>query len=207
MSRPRTSFYECMPRSKSVVRLIIEPLLTAAILAAIVRAAVSIYVIPSGSMRPSLETGDHILVTPYRFSAPRRGDVIVFRAPGDSGTLMVKRVIGLAGDLIDSRGGRVRIGQHALAEPYLLKQAATDSIAPQIIPADSFFVMGDNREDSSDSRRWGALQRELVVGRVRMVLWSSAKTDGEPGARATTVLPANASAGTSRLSRIFKCVP
>jgi signal peptidase I len=195
-----------MPRQKSVVRLILEPLVTAAVLAAVVRAAVSIYVIPSASMRPSLQSGDHILVTPYRFSTPRRGDVVVFRAPADDGTLMVKRIIGLPGDLIDSRGGRVRIGQHAIAEPYLLKQAATGAIPAQIIPADSFFVLGDNRENSSDSRRWGTLHRDLVVGRVRMVLWSSPGANGETAARATTVSPGKDTAGTLRLTRIFKCV-
>ncbi|HSP13765.1 MAG TPA: signal peptidase I [Thermoanaerobaculia bacterium] len=195
-----------MTRQKSAVRLVAEPLITAAILAVIVRAAISVYVIPSASMRPSLESGDHILVTPYRFTAPRRGDVVVLRAPNDNSTLLVKRIIGLPGDLIDSRSGRVRLGQHAIAEPYLLKQAATGDIPPQIIPADCFFVMGDNREDSADSRRWGAVPRDLVVGHVRMVLWSSAGGAGERTARATTFSPEKASAGTSRLSRFFKCV-
>jgi signal peptidase I len=195
-----------MPRQKSAVRLIAEPLLIAIALAAGVRAAVGIYSIPSASMLPSLQAGDHILVTPYRFSIPARGDVIVFRAPADPSQLVVKRIIAVAGDVIDTRGGRVRIGEHTLAEPYLRKQAVTGSIDAQVVPQSSYFVMGDNREDSVDSRRWGALPQNLVVGRVRLVLWSSGEGDGSDAAGATTLTHARTIARSIRLSRIFKCV-
>ena len=195
-----------MRRSKSVIRLVAEPLLVAIVLAAGVRAAIGIYSIPSGSMLPSLQAGDHIVVTPYRWSTPRRGDVIVFRAPGNAEQLMVKRVIALPGDLIDSRGGRVRIGERALAEPYLLEQASTGAIPAQLVPGDSLFVMGDNREDSVDSRRWGTLPRDLVVGRVRMILWSSADSSGLRSARALSISTPNDHAGSAKLNRIFKCV-
>lgn len=195
-----------MPRQKSVVRLVVEPMLIAVALAIGVRAAVGIYSIPSASMRPALEVGDHILVLPYRWSQPQRGDVVVFRSPADPAELMVKRIIALPGDLIDSREGRVRIGEHAIAEPYLLRQAASGAISPQLVPAQSFFVMGDNREDSMDSRRWGALRRDFVVGRVRMVLWSSADPGSNDAARASTVSGEKGPASTLHLSRIFKCV-
>jgi signal peptidase I len=193
-----------MPRQKSVVRLVSEPLLIAVVLAAGVRAAVSVYSIPTASMQPSLEIGDHILVTPYRWSSPARSDVVVFRAPSDGSQLMVKRIIGLPGDLIDSRAGRVRIGEHTIAEPYILKQAASGAISAQLVPADSFYVMGDNREDSLDSRQWGTLPREMVIGRVRMVLWSSA--GGDHPAQASTISRQDLRAARGRLSRIFKCV-
>jgi signal peptidase I len=195
-----------MPPQKSLVRLVAEPMLIAVALAIAVRAAVGIYSIPSASMRPSLEVGDHILVLPYRWTEPQRGDVIVFRSPADPAELMVKRIIALPGDLIDSREGRVRIGEHAIAEPYVLRQAASGAINAQLVPAERFFVMGDNREDSMDSRRWGALPRDLVVGRVRMVLWSSADSGSDDAAKASTVSRRKGPAGTSRLSRIFKCV-
>ena len=195
-----------MPRQKSVVRLIAEPLLIAVGLAAAVRAAVSIYSIPSGSMMPSLQIGDHILVAPYRWSDPARGDVVVFRSPADPSQLMVKRIIAGPGDLIDSREGRVRIGERAIAEPYLLRQGTTGAIAAQLVPGDSFFVMGDNREDSLDSRRWGALPRNLVVGRVRMILWSSSDPGGEHAARASSVTGRTGAPAPPRLSRIFKCI-
>lgn len=195
-----------MARQKSIVRLILEPLVVALALAAAVRTAISIYSIPSGSMMPSLQAGDHIVVTPYRFSIPQRGDVVVFHEPADPSQLVVKRIIALPGDVIDSRGGRVRIGEHTLAEPYLLKQAATGPISAQVIPHDSFYVMGDNREDSVDSRIWGTLPRDLVVGRVRLVLWSSGAGEGTNAAAATTLSHAPGIARSPKLSRFFKTV-
>jgi signal peptidase I len=195
-----------MPRQKSVVRLVAEPLLIAVALAAAVRAAVSIYSIPSASMMPALQIGDHIVVVPYRWSDPRRGDVIVFRSPVDASQLMVKRIIAVPGDLIDARAGRVRIGERAIAEPYLLRQGTTGAISAQLVPGDSFFVMGDNREDSLDSRRWGTLPRGFVVGRARMILWSSGDPDGEDTARASSVSKQKGAAAPLPLSRIFKCI-
>jgi signal peptidase I len=191
---------------KSVVRLIAEPLLIAVALAAGVRAAVSIDSIPSASMMPALQIGDHILVLPYRWSEPRHGDVIVFRSPADASELLVKRIIAVPGDLIDCRDGRVRIGERTIAEPYLLRQAATGAIPAQLVPADSYFVMGDNREDSLDSRRWGTLPRTLVVGRARMILWSSRVPDSENAARASSVSTRKSATGAGGLNRIFKCI-
>jgi signal peptidase I len=203
-------------RQKSTIRLILEPMAIAVGLALLVRGAFRMYAIPSASMAPTLQAGDHILVTPYRtpFLAdrPERGDVIVFRSPHDPDELLVKRVVALPGDLVESRGGRVRIGMHAVAEPYLLAPAESGAISAQIVPADSYFVMGDNRANSWDSRNWGALPRELVVGRARMILWSSgdgSAGDGssEPSAHAATVsrpiLPATTA---SRFGRMFRCI-
>ena len=159
---------------KSALRLIVEPLAIAIVLAVGVRAAMRLYVIPSSSMAPTLVPGDHIVVTPYRFGkTPNRGDVIVFRSPRAAGEMMIKRVIGTPGDLVETRAGRVIVCGHALAEPYVTAQASSGAISPQIIPAGSYFVLGDNRVDSLDSRSWGVLPREAVVGRARMVLWSS----------------------------------
>jgi signal peptidase I len=102
---------------------------------------------------------------------------------------MVKRVIAVPGDLIDSRLGRVRISGYTLPEPYLLRQVSSGAVAAQIVPADSYFVMGDNREDSSDSRSWGVVPRSRIVGRARLVLWTSSRSTGTVGdaARATEV--------------------
>jgi signal peptidase I len=159
---------------KSAIRLVLEPLAIAIVLAFGVRAALRLYVIPSSSMAPTLVPGDHIVVTPYRFSArPSRGDVIVFRSIRASDELLIKRVIGIPGDLVETLGGRIFVSGHALPEPYVAAQATTGSMQAQIIPADCYFVLGDNRADSLDSRSWGVLPRDLVVGRARMVLWSS----------------------------------
>jgi signal peptidase I len=159
-------------RTKSLLRTVLEPLAVAVGLAVLARAAVHIYSIPSRSMAPTLDVGDQIVVTRYLRSEPERGHVIVFRSPR-SEEMMVKRVIAVPGDLIDSRLGRVRIGGHTLPEPYVLRAAATGAIESQIVPADSYFVLGDNRDDSIDSRSWGVVRREAVVGRARLILWSA----------------------------------
>jgi signal peptidase I len=159
---------------KSPLRLIAEPLAIAIVLALGVRAALRLYVIPSSSMAPTLVPGDHIVVTPYRFGKkPNRGDVIVFRSPRAADELMIKRVIGTPGDLVETRAGRVIVCGHALTEPYVAAQAMSGAISPQIIPAGSYFVLGDNRADSLDSRSWGVLPHEAVVGKAKLILWSS----------------------------------
>jgi len=175
---------------KSALRLAIEPLAIAIVLAFGVRAAMRLYVIPSSSMAPTLVPGDHIVVTPYRFGKmPNRGDVIVFRSPRAADELMIKRVIGTPGDLVETRAGRVIVCGHALSEPYVTAQVASGAISPQIIPADSYFVLGDNRADSLDSRSWGVLPREAVVGRARMVLWSSKVSVGSKESRVVAAAP------------------
>jgi signal peptidase I len=162
-----------MPRQKSLIRTILEPFAIAVALAFVVRTALQLYSIPSASMTPTLEVGDQIVVVPYFRGEPDRGHVIVFRSP-QSGELLVKRVVAVPGDLVDSRLGRVRVGGHTIPEPYVLREAATGAIPAQLVPARSYFVLGDNRDDSLDSRTWGAVPRENVMGRARLVLWSSA---------------------------------
>src|SRR3954449_8011324 len=155
-----------MPRQKSTIRLILEPLAIAVGLALLVREGLfRIYNIPSASMAPALQPGDHILVTPYYpFGAPPLpGDVVVFRAPSNADELMVKRIVGAPGDLVNAGGGNA-----------------------QIVPAGCYFVMGDNRGDSWDSRSWGPLPAKLVVGRARLVLWASRDGTRTPSAHAAT---------------------
>ena len=154
---------------RTLLRTVLQPLAVAIVLAGVARAAVHIYSIPSRSMAPTLEVGDQIVVTRYLNAQPDRGDVIVFR---NGNELMVKRVIALPGDLIDSRLGQVRIGGHTLPEPYVMRAAATGAIESQIVPADSYFVLGDNRDASNDNRAWGPVAREKLCGRAQLVYWS-----------------------------------
>jgi signal peptidase I len=191
-------------QQKSLFRTIAEPLAVAIVLGMIVRAAVHIYAIPSESMAPTLTAGDQIVVTRYFRSAPQRGHVIVFESPLVPGELMVKRVIASPGELIDSRLGRVRVSGYTLAEPYVLRAGASGSVPAQLVPADSYFVMGDNREDSSDSRSWGVVPRASIVGRARLVLWSSSATVGE-AARAAAKQDASSQRPHSR-SSLFKWI-
>jgi signal peptidase I len=192
-----------MPRQKSLLRTILEPLAVAVALAFLVRGALQLYSIPSASMAPTLEAGDQIVVTPYFRGGPDRGHVVVFQSPR-TGELLVKRIVGVPGDLVDSRLGRVRIGGHTLPEPYVLHQATTGAIDAQLVPAQSYFVLGDNREDSLDSRTWGYVPRERVVGRARLVLWSSAPLGETVSASASREHGRTRGSGTA--SRLFKWI-
>jgi signal peptidase I len=192
---------------KSVLRLTLEPLAIAVVLAFGVRAALRLYVIPSSSMAPTLVPGDHIVVTPYRFGhKPNRGDVIVFRSPRATDELMIKRVIGTPGDLVETRAGRVIVCGHALTEPYVASPATSGVISPQIIPAESYFVLGDNRADSLDSRSWGVLPRDAVVGRARMVLWSSDERDDSGVVAAASPTPDTRQPTPARDARLFRLI-
>lgn len=190
-------------RSKSLLRTLLQPIGIAIALAVVVRAAAHIYSIPSASMSPTLEVGDRIVVTRYFGAAPERGHVIVFQSPRDERELLVKRVVAVPGDLIDARLGRVRIGTHTIPEPYVLRPATTGAIDQQLIPAECYYVLGDNREESLDSRSWGVVPRDRIIGRARLVLWSS-PIDDENAVSAAT---ANEAAPRSvRRARVFKWI-
>jgi signal peptidase I len=188
----------------STLRLVSKPILIAIVLALAVRSAVHIYAIPSASMEPTLQPGDHMVVSGYRHDSPERGDVVVFRSPDNPEELFVKRIVAAPGDLIESRAGRLFVAGHAVAEPYLLAQATTSSIPPQVIPAGCYFVLGDNRANSSDSREWGALPRALLVGHARIVLWSSGTGAMEPRANAASISAGVLRSPALRLERLFK---
>jgi signal peptidase I len=112
---------------------------------------------------------------------------VVFRAPQNVREFVVKRVIAVPGDLVaTTSNGRVMISDHRIAEPYLPQPMTSGTIAPQIVPAGCYFVMGDNRRDSLDSRSWGVLPGNLIVGRARLVLWSSGGGGTVPAAFASS---------------------
>ena len=155
-------------------------LLVAALVAVVLRTfVVQTFYIPSGSMEPTLQIGDRILVDKlsYHLHSPRRGDIIVFRrppaedCPGPPVPDLVKRVIGLPGETISARGGNVYIDGRRLAEPWIPSGDTTAPFPPFHVPAEEYFVMGDNRGDSCDSRIWGPVARSLIVGHVVMRIW------------------------------------
>jgi len=140
---------------------------------------VQAFYVPSGSMLPTLQIGDRIVVVKFGYTI-HRGDIVVFkRPPQDVGTLdadLVKRVIGLPGETISSRGDTVYVNGHPLNEPWLpaltgLCSESAINIAPTTIPPAHYFVMGDCRGDSADSRSWGTLPASLVVGKVIVIVW------------------------------------
>jgi signal peptidase I len=142
---------------------------------------VQAYKVPSAAMDPTLLVGDHFLADKaiYRDRGPERFDVIVFDWPKDPTKGFVKRVVGLPGETIEVKDGRVWIDGAALDEPYAryVKQdratpAQGDTAAPLVIPADSYFVMGDNRDQSYDSRFWGPVGTEWIRGRAEVIYFS-----------------------------------
>ena len=173
-------------KSNRTRRTIIEwgAILAFAVLAAVLLRAfvVQPYFIPSGSMEPTLKVGDKVLVNKlsYHLHGIRRGDVIVFKRPvwdvDTSGNVtdLIKRVIGLPGETISATDGHVFIDGRQLNEPWLPKgpTSYTANFGPVHIPAGRWFVMGDNRPDSSDSRFvLGPIPSSLIVGRAFIIVW------------------------------------
>lgn len=195
----------------SLIRLFFRPIIAAAVLATIARTLfIQVYAIPSASMAPTLQPGDQILVTPYqlpwRVAEPGRGEVVVFRRAGDPAAFFVKRVIAVPGDYLEMRGGRVLIDGRTLEEPYLLRESEAGELGPQIVPAESFFVMGDHRDDSIDSREWGYVARSSMVGRARLVFWTAGGSSARQSANATTARRSGSSRDWVRWSRIFTII-
>ncbi|MGI8775242.1 MAG: signal peptidase I [Actinomycetota bacterium] len=160
------------------------------------------FFIPSGSMEPTLMVGDRVLVekVSYRFSAPDRGDVVVFEKdlgavvsgeeddrsvlervgdslrglfgfPTGSQQDFIKRVMAVGGDTIEGKDGLVFVNGEAVEEPYLAEESSTSSFGPVDVPQGTIFVMGDNRGNSDDSRNFGPVPVDTVVGRGFILIW------------------------------------
>lgn len=135
------------------------------------------FVIQGSSMEPNFHDGDYLIVNEltYRFSEPARGDVIVFKYPLDPSKRFIKRVMGLPGDTIQAKNNRVYIIKDGktteLDEKYLSSSARTPSFGPVTVPVGQYYVLGDNREFSSDSHEWGTLPRVNIIGSVLFRLW------------------------------------
>ncbi len=149
---------------------------------------VSPFIVDGESMHPTFENLDYLIVDEilYRFSAPKRGDVIVFRYPGDPSIFFIKRIIALPGETVFIKSGVVSVltadGQRlALTEPYIVNEDATYTKNVVLNP-EEYFVMGDNRPNSSDSRVWGPLPKKDIIGRVDLRLLPIAKSGFFPGA-------------------------
>ena len=172
---------------KEALIVVVIAVLVAVLLRAFV---VQTFFIPSGSMEPTLQIGDRILVNKlsYHVHGIDRGDIVVFSRPptencgGPEVNDLVKRVIGLPGNIISVSGGYVYINGQRLHETWLpaSEQGVTvagpagnswDLVQPYQVPANDYFVMGDNRTDSCDSRYWGPISKSLIVGKVELRVW------------------------------------
>ena len=185
---------------KSTLREYFESIVVAVILALFIRTwVVQAFKIPTGSMEQNLLVGDHLLVNKFalgpttseveRILLPvkpvRRGDIVVFKYPEDPERDFIKRVIGLPGETLEIRRKRVFIDGEPIGEPYVgglwspsigpheeISSNLRDDYGPVTIPRGEYFVMGDNRDNSQDSRYWGFLPRSYVKGQALMVYWS-----------------------------------
>jgi signal peptidase I len=186
-------------RRKSLVREYGEAIVIAVVLALVIRTlVVQAFTIPSGSMEDTLLVGDYILVNKFLYGAeipfvdwrmpglrdPRRGDIIVFKYPQDEKRDFIKRIVGVPGEQIQIRGAQVFVGGRALEEPYVKPGSqmlghTAGAYCPYaygceatVVPPDSYFVMGDNRDNSQDSRYWGFVRRDKIKGKAFLIYWS-----------------------------------
>lgn len=184
------------PAKKSVAREYAESIIIAVILALIIRAfIVQAFKIPSGSMEDTLLVGDHLLVSKFIYGTkipltdkrvleirdPKRGDVIVFVYPEDPRKDFIKRVIGLPGDVVEGKDKQVYVNGKLYVTPQAVhketelipkEQNPRDTFGPITVPADSYFVMGDNRDRSYDSRFWKFVTRDQIKGLAFIKYWS-----------------------------------
>lgn len=154
---------------------------------------ISPFVVDGESMHPTFGNLDYLIVDEilYRFQSPARGDVIVLRYPGNPSIFYIKRIIGLPGETVSIIRGEVAITNvdgetFTLAEPYIVNEDATYT-KKVMLSADEYFVMGDNRPNSSDSRVWGVLPRADIIGRVDLRLLPITKSGFFPGTVAYTI--------------------
>jgi len=191
------------PPPKSTAREYFESIVIAVILALFVRTwCFQAFKIPTGSMENNLLIGDHLVVNKFLFAPAafekallpirnfRRGDVVVFKSPEDPERDFIKRVIGLPGETLELRHKKIHINGKELPEPYvhfLLPPRADgemtafdkrETYGPVTVPEDHLFVMGDNRDNSQDSRYWGFLPAHYVKGRALTIYWSF---EAQPG--------------------------
>jgi signal peptidase I len=167
------------------VAIICQPVISGIIKKTVMQA----YKIPSGAMNPTILQGDYIVAKKGIFAdldSIKRGDIVIFPFPMDPSKDFIKRVIGLGGDLLEIKEKEVYINGESLIEPYKIhlddniisaERQPRDNYGPVKIPDDSLFVMGDNRDQSNDSRYWGVIKKASIKGKASSTYWSWDHTD------------------------------
>ncbi|MDD2852913.1 MAG: signal peptidase I [Desulfuromonadaceae bacterium] len=183
-------------KKKGLIREYAESIAIAVLLALVIRTyLVQAFKIPSGSMEDTLAIGDHLLVSKFIYGTkipfvdkrvltirePRRGDVIVFEYPEDPSKDFIKRIIGVPGDVVEGKEKKVYVNGKLYENPHEIHKEKDlipkemnprDTFAPVTVPADSYFVMGDNRDRSYDSRFWKFVRRDQIKGLAFIKYWS-----------------------------------
>ncbi len=178
---------------KSSLRENIEAIVVAVILAMFIRTfVIQAFKIPSGSMKDTLLIGDHILVNKFIYgikvpfsgttlipvTQPDRGDIVVFKYPVDPSKDFIKRVIGIAGDKIEIKNKQVYVNDKPVVQDFAIytdsriESGQRDNMAAITVPENSIFMMGDNRDNSADSRFWGYVDLKAVKGKAFIIYWS-----------------------------------
>ena len=184
-------------RRKSLVREYAEAIFIAVMLALVIRqCGVQAFTIPSGSMMDTLLVGDYILVNKFLYGAelpftdthlpgfrkPERGDIVVFKYPADESRDFIKRIIAVGDDTVQVQDNRVNLNGQPIEEPYI-RSGSLPAVPsghcgylygcePLVVPQGAYFVMGDNRDNSQDSRFWGFVRRDKIAGRALFIYWS-----------------------------------
>ena len=156
----------------SALRELIETLILTLVIFLLIRFAVQNFRIEGTSMLPNFQDGQFLFVNKlvYMLHPPERGDVIVFVPPNNSTRDFIKRIIGLPGDKVEIISGRVYVNGQELNEDYPLN-VATYSMAPVVVPPEEYFVLGDNRNYSSDSHSWGTVSGQKIIGKAWVSYW------------------------------------
>ena len=201
MSSKNISENEKQTPKKSAWRENIEAILLAIVLALFIRTfIVQAFKIPSGSMKETLLIGDHILVNKFLYGVklpfvsttiipykePQQGDIVVFKFPEDPDKDFIKRVVGVAGDVVEGRDKKIFVNHEPLNHDYGIHKDSRivpgniqprDNFGPLVVPEKSLFVMGDNRDHSYDSRFWGFVNLKSVRGKAFLIYWSWDKSN------------------------------
>ena len=183
-------------KKKGLIREYAESIAIAVLLALVIRTyLVQAFKIPSGSMEDTLAIGDHLLVSKFMYGTkipfvdtrvltirdPRQGDVIVFEYPEDPSKDFIKRVVGVPGDVVEGKEKKVYVNGKQYDNPHEIHKEKDvipkemnprDTFGPVTVPADSYFVMGDNRDRSYDSRFWGVVSLDKIKGLAFIKYWS-----------------------------------
>lgn len=161
-------------KEKSWLREFLEVVVVSLVLAMLIKTfIVGNFWIPSQSMVPTIEINDKVIVTvfSYWFDGPERGDIVVFKYPLDTKKDYIKRCIGLPGETVEFRDSKLYIDGELVSENYLPEGLEFQDYGPVVVPENQYFMCGDNRNDSADSRVWGFLDQKLIIGKAQCIYW------------------------------------
>lgn len=175
----RISETELRQPTETIIREIIETLLLTFFIFWLVNGLVGRYRIDGSSMNPSLQNGQYLIINnvSYYLNDPQHGDIIVFHHP-KSDLNLIKRVIGLPGDQIEIDNEQVKVNGVVLNEPYINEEPQYSFSG--VVPENEYFVLGDNRNNSSDSHSWSFLPKENIVGKAMIIYWPPSDWEAVP---------------------------